>query len=178
MSEIQEKKIATSIDILMQPARFEHIQIVKYSEKKISYKNEQDMLKQEDQLTSELVADLIRTMRSLPDKLGKKTNAVELIEENIKKKIPEWLENNPVPNLAKKMYENSQKEQFVKAEEKDVGKESDKVAELIDNPEENDDKPIESKADKPKEENKEITQEDLFDDSELFGDNKENDDIF
>ena len=174
MSEIQEKKIATSIDILMQPARFEHIQIVKYSEKKISYENEQDMLKQEDQLTSELVADLIRTMRSLPDKLGKKTDAVELIEENIKKKIPEWLENNPVPNLAKKMYENSQKEQFIKAEEKDVEKESDKVAddkvaELIDDPEENEDKPIEPKADKPKEENKEITEEDLFDDNELFG---------
>jgi hypothetical protein len=97
---MEEKKIATSVDLLINVGQFEHIQITKYAEKKISYDSQEDMIKQEDELTSDLVNDVIRTMRTLPEKLGKKTNAVSAIEEKIQKKIPAWLDSNEVPNIA------------------------------------------------------------------------------
>ena len=102
---MQEKKIATSVDILVNVGQYEHIQITKYAEKKITYDSSEEMVKKEDELTDELVSDVIRSMRSLPDKLGKKTNAVAAIEERIQKKIPAWLENGSEPNIANKAKE-------------------------------------------------------------------------
>ena len=97
---MEEKKIATSVDILINVGSYEHIQITKYAEKKITYSSPEDMIKQEDLLTEELTNDIIRTMRALPNKLGKKTSANTAIEEKISKKIPEWMQNNIEPNIA------------------------------------------------------------------------------
>ena len=97
---MEEKKIATSVDIIINLGNYEHIQITKYAEKKIAYTNAEDMVKQEDQLTQELTSDIIRTMRALPSKLGKTTTANIAVEEKIAKKIPEWLLDNVEPNIA------------------------------------------------------------------------------
>ena len=45
-----EKKIATSVEVLIQPVRFESIRITKYSEAKIEYSSEEERIKQEDAL--------------------------------------------------------------------------------------------------------------------------------
>ena len=98
---MEEKKIATSVDILVNIDKFEHIQITKYSEKKISYSSKEDMIKQEDQLTAELVEDLLRTMRGIgPQVGGKVTTAVTKMEDKIQKKMPTWLEEGKEPNIA------------------------------------------------------------------------------
>jgi len=115
---MQEKKIATSVDLLINVGQYEHLQITKYAENKIEYESQEEMVKKEDQLTDELVADVIRTMRGLPEKLGKKTEAVSAIEEKIIKKIPGWLENNPVPNLAEKKFEDAQGKESARVEAK------------------------------------------------------------
>jgi hypothetical protein len=98
---MEEKKIATSVDILVNVDKFEHVQITKYSEKKISYSSKEDMIKQEDQLTAELVEDLLRTMRGIgPQVGGKVTTAVTKMEDKIQKKMPTWLEEGKEPNIA------------------------------------------------------------------------------
>jgi len=168
---MQEKKVATSIDILINVGQFEHIQITKYAEKKITYESSEEMVKKEDEVTSELASDIIRTMRALPDKLGKKTNAVELIEEKIQKRIPDWLANNPIPNLAKdKFVENQAKanvEIVVKKEKEE--KENREVANLVELPSELPiEKLVEKPVEKPSEKPLELKSDDLFDDEDLF----------
>ena len=104
-----EKKIATSVDILINVGAYEHIQITKYAEKKITYETPEEMVQKEDLLTDELVKDILRTMRSIPDKLGKKTDAVAKIEEKIGKKMPTWLEEGVEPNIANMAQKNANK---------------------------------------------------------------------
>ena len=107
---MEQKKIATSVDVLINVGAYEHIQITKYAERSISYGSKEEMLEQEDALTNEVVADLIRSMRSMPEKLGKKTTANIEIESKIAKKIPEWLNGNVEPNIAnnaKTQYDNN-----------------------------------------------------------------------
>lgn len=97
---MEQKKIATSVDVLINVGAYEHLQITKYAERSISYSSKEEMLEQEDALTNEVVADLIRSMRSMPEKLGKKTTANIEIEAKIAKKVPEWLNGNVEPNIA------------------------------------------------------------------------------
>ena len=104
---MEQKKIATSVEIMIHVGQFEHIKINKYGEKNIEYSTKEEMIKQEDVLTDELTNDIIRTMRALPGKLGKKTDAVTEIEEKIEKRMPEWLQAGSEPNIAKKTYENN-----------------------------------------------------------------------
>jgi len=107
-----EKKIATSVEVLIKVAQFESIRITKYGESKIEYSSDEEMSQQEDKLNDDVIADLVRSMRSLPAKLGKKTNSVVEIEEKIQKRIPEWLENNPEPNLANRAIKSHEKSEF------------------------------------------------------------------
>ena len=95
-----EKKIAECINVRINVGNYQHIELTKYAEKTIQYNSPEEMVKKEDELTNELVVNLIRNMRQLPDKLGKKTNAVTEVEEGISKTIPEWLKNGDVPNIA------------------------------------------------------------------------------
>ena len=87
-----EKKIAETVSVRINVGNYQHIEISKYAEKKIEYNNEEEMKKQEDQLTDELIANLVRNMKTIPEKLGKKTDAVVAVEESIIKAIPKWLE--------------------------------------------------------------------------------------
>lgn len=95
-----EKKIATSVNVRINVGNYQHIEITKCAEQNIAYESEKEMTAKEDKLTDSVVADILRTIRSIPDKLGKKTNAVEELEESVKKEIPRWLTEGGEPNLA------------------------------------------------------------------------------
>jgi len=172
---MMEKKIATSVDVLINVAQWEHLQITKYAEKKITYENEEDMVKQEDQLTDELVKDIIRTMRSLPDKLGKKTNAVASIEEKIQKKIPTWLEEGAEPNIANTAKVNADKavaKANAEAEQKKVKEETLKSVAQADT-DALFSEPEKASSEQPKDSDKDdngrdLDDSDLFDDEDLF----------
>lgn len=97
---MEQKKIATSVDIMIKVAQYEYIHVTKYSEKNISYENKDEMVSKEDELSKELVNDVVRTLRGIPDQLGQGKKAVTEIEEKIKTRIPEWLGNDPEPNIA------------------------------------------------------------------------------
>lgn len=172
---MEEKKIATSVDLLINVDRFEHLQITKYSEKKITYESQEEMIQKEDQLTDELVKDMIRTMRSMPNKLSKVsteklekiTTSITAIEDKISKKIPAWLEEGIEPNIANKAKENAvkavatshAKSEEAKANDDDRKKETEDFLESVYKTEE-----------KPKVEEKDdiVLDENLFDDEDLF----------
>jgi len=97
---MEQKKIATSVDIMIKVANFEYIHVTKYSEKNISYENKDEMVSKEDELSKELVNDVVRTIRGIPEQLGKGRSAVTEIEEKIKTRLPEWLGSDPEPNIA------------------------------------------------------------------------------
>ena len=95
-----QKKIATGVKVLIKVAEFESIEIAKYSETTIEFDSQENMVAQEEEHNADVVNDLIRSMRELPDRLGKKTNAVTKIEASIEGAIPKWLNENPIPNIA------------------------------------------------------------------------------
>jgi len=117
-----EKKIATSVEVLIKVADFESIRLTKYGESKIEYDSSEEMTTKEDRLNDEVVSDLVRAMRALPSKLGKKTNAVVEIEEKIKTKIPEWLKNGPEPNIANVAQKDAEKSEAKAHAENEVRK--------------------------------------------------------
>lgn len=122
-----EKRISESINVRINVGNFQHIQITKYAEKTITYESAEEMVKKEDELTEELLANLIRNMKTIPSRLGKTTNAVVEVEESIIKVIPEWLEESPIPNLAKDVHEkyvDEQKEEKDSAVEPEVKEEA------------------------------------------------------
>jgi len=114
-----EKKIAECINVRVNVGNYQHIELTKYAEKTISYNNEEEMVRKEDELTEELVANLIRNMRRIPERLGKDTTAVIEVEESIAKVIPEWLQNGDVPNLANKALTGHNKTVAEQKEERD-----------------------------------------------------------
>jgi len=99
---MEKKKVAETINIRINVGQYQHIEISKYAEKEIEYDSHDEMVQKEDQVTAELVDNLIRNMRTIPDKLGKETNAVEKFEDRVTKTIPEFMKGSQEPNLAKK----------------------------------------------------------------------------
>jgi len=95
------KKIATSIDILINVGRFEHIQVTKHGEADIEFENDDQRIKLEDQLTTETIEDGSRSLQIIVDVLGGKMEMpMKSIADKISKRIPTWLEDKNVPNLA------------------------------------------------------------------------------
>ena len=145
-----EKKIAETVSVRINVGNYQHIEISKYAEKKIEYNNEEEMKKQEDQLTDELIANLVRNMKTIPEKLGKKTDAVVAVEESIIKAIPKWLEEQPEPNIANKAKESNNSviaEQVTqnKKQEQDLDEEKDLLEDPVPGKEEKDNKKEEVK---------------------------------
>ena len=145
-----EKKIATAVEVLVKVANFESIRITKYGESKIDYDSPEDMLKKEDQLNDEVIADIVRSMKRLPEQFPNYANSILTMGDRIGKKIPEWLENNAEPNIAnvaKKDYEKSDAKAHAEKESKEqkIEEENEEVNDLI---EENEDK-NEENAEKP-----------------------------
>jgi len=96
-----EKKIATSVESLIKVAQYESIRITKYGEARIEYNSLEEMQNKEDDLSNEVIADLERCLRKLPEKFAKASETiVEDFGDKIYNKIPEWLKDGPEPNIA------------------------------------------------------------------------------
>jgi len=131
-----EKKIGTSVDLLINVARFEHVRVTKYSEQIIEYENEDEMKQKEDQLDKDLISNVVRSLTALPSSIGlnkSRTEAVEAINDTVAKSIPEWM-GKPEPNIAKDVHSKAiaeeQAEKVEKTESKE--KENEELSNLLD----------------------------------------------
>ena len=89
-----QKKIATSIDVLINVDRFEHVQVTKYSEKQIEYRDEAERQQEEDKLTIEVTEDLVRSLSIMSEAIGGKTiEPTKAIVEKMRKKMYEFARN-------------------------------------------------------------------------------------
>ena len=180
-----EKKIATAVEVLIKTAQFENIRVTKYHEAKIEFESDEEMRQKEDKLSEAAVDDLIRGLRIKAEKIGKRIEGViEEAKENIQKRIPEWLEADPEPNianLAQKAHEKAEAEIHADEENKKEEEKNDPVLApepVADNKEEKKEekkeepeqkKESESEAKKEAEESDDLNDDDLFmDDDDLF----------
>jgi hypothetical protein len=97
---MSHRKISECINVRINVGNYQHIELTKYAEEAIDYSSDKERIAKEDQLRDDLMANLIRSMKAIPEKLGKGIEEAIEVEEAIKKAIPEWLENGPVPNIA------------------------------------------------------------------------------
>ena len=95
-----KRKIAECINVRINIGNYQHIELTKYAEEEIEFLDVKELVAKEDDLRNDLVSSLIRSMKYIPEKLGKGADKAIEVEESIKKAIPEWLEKNPVPNIA------------------------------------------------------------------------------
>lgn len=164
---MNEKKIATAIDILINVDRFEHIQITKYGEAEINYASEEERKQKEDQLTAETIDDAKRSLDIIVKNLQNKgAQPVEAIKEKIVNKMPSWLEKGAEPNianLAEKNFEKNKANAEADNEKatKDKAEASQEISEILEEKPEKKDKP-EGTEKKPE-------------DADIFGDFKEED---
>lgn len=188
---MEQKKIATSVDIMIKTASYEYIHVTKYAEKNITYDSKEEMVLKEDGLSKELVNDVVRTLRGIPDQLGQgKTEIVEA-EEKIKTRIPEWLGSDPEPNIANianpvssanmAKKNNDKSEAEIKAKEEEKLEKSNRESSIVEDLFDEKDSPSETKETEASESSKNeenkpelkksenIEFEDLFaDDTDLF----------
>jgi len=97
---MSQRKISECINVRINVGNYQHIELTQYAEEAIEYSTEVERIDKEDQLRDELIVRLKRSMKAIPEKLGKGIEAAIEVEEAIQKAIPEWLENGPVPNIA------------------------------------------------------------------------------
>lgn len=124
-----DKKIATSLEVLIKVAQYESIRLTKYGETKIEYSSKEEMIQKENQLQAEVMDDLLRSMRALPNQIGKSANAVVEIEEKIQKRIPEWLEKGAEPNIADTAKKSAEKSEAIAHDENEQRKETSRAKE-------------------------------------------------
>jgi len=151
-----EKKIATSVEVLIKVAQYESIRVTKYGESKIEYDSPDEMVKKENELNDQVIDDLIRSLKGVPEKFPKSSNCVVDIGEKIEKKIPEWLENGAEPNIsngAKKAHEKSDGKTHVKVEkvEEKKNEENEELNDLFGDTEEKKEEPTTTEAPKTEE---------------------------
>lgn len=106
---MKKRKIAECINVRINVGNYQHIEITKYAEEEIEYQTQEDRISKE----SELIEDLIDSLKVSMSQVTKKMNmgideAIE-VQESISKTIPEWLKNNPIPNIANKAYQSNKK---------------------------------------------------------------------
>lgn len=109
-----KRKIARSVNVRVNVGNFQHIELTNYCEEEIDYSSQQDLLEKENALFNDLIDSVVRDMNSIPDRLGKKDVPIAQLNESITKAIPEWLEKDPIANLAKK--KNIQDEAKIESE--------------------------------------------------------------
>jgi len=180
-----EKKIATSLEVLIKVAQYENIRLTKYAEAKIEYGSEAERIEKENQLQAEVSADLVRSLNSLPTQFSKAPKQIaEEFSERTAKIIPEWLENGPEPNIAdnaKKANEKAEAEIHASEEQKkEVTDATVTEMEELFGPDEpnsvdpkSEEKPLESASNEPEPEisediSEDVQEEDFDDDEDLF----------
>ena len=94
------RKVSDCISVRINVGNYQHIELTKYAEETIEFSSEKERIEQEDNLRNDLIESLKRSMKAIPEALGKGIQSAIEVEEAIQAKIPEWLEQNPVPNIA------------------------------------------------------------------------------
>lgn len=178
---MSKRKIASCINVRINVGNFQHIELVKYAEEEIEYSSAEERIAKEDDLRNDLVSDIIRSMKAIPERLGKGISEAIEVEESIKKAIPSWLEENPIPNIANNAEKLVTK---VAAEQKDALSKQNKIIpeeivkdDKISAPQKDTAKPNEPK-DNAKENVKDLFEDDLkaldanaaTDDDDIFDD--------
>jgi hypothetical protein len=95
-----KRKISECINVRINVGNYQHIELTKYAEEEIEFDSTKERVEKEDILRDDLIASLVRSMKTIPEKLGKGVANVVEVEEAIKKAIPEWLAKDPIPNIA------------------------------------------------------------------------------
>jgi len=115
----KQRKISECVNVRINVGNYQHIEITKYAEESISYETEEERVALEEELTNDLVTGIIRSMRTIPEKLGKGVSNAQEVEEEIINAIPEWLDNHQTPNIATTSNKAQDKINRVAAEQKD-----------------------------------------------------------
>jgi hypothetical protein len=97
---MSQRKISECINVRINVGNYQHIELSKYAEETVEYSSKEELIQKEDSLRDDLIASVIRSMKAIPERLGKGVEAAIEVEESIKKAIPSWLENGAVPNIA------------------------------------------------------------------------------
>jgi hypothetical protein len=131
---MSKRKISECINVRIAVGNYQHIEITKYAEEEIEFSSTKERVEKEDALRADVVENLIRSMKAIPERLGKGIeNAIE-VEEAIKKKIPEWLANDPIPNVANGALKINDKVVLKQKADKDkaIAEKADKEEKLVD----------------------------------------------
>ena len=115
----KKRKISECINVRINVGNFQHIEITKYAEEEIFYENDQERVEKEDELTNDLVVSIVRSMKSIPEKLGKGVSNAQDVEDAIVKAIPEWMDKKETPNIATTSNKAEKRHNEVQAEQKD-----------------------------------------------------------
>jgi len=95
-----KRKISGCVNCRIRAGDYQHIEVVKYAEEEIEYSSKDDLKAQEDALNDDLIDCMLRSLTKTAERLGQgKAQAIE-VEETLSTAIPEWLANDPVPNIA------------------------------------------------------------------------------
>lgn len=94
------RKISSCVNVRMNVGNYQHIEFTQYAEEQIEFSSTSERIAKEDELFNDLTQNILRSIKSLPEKLGKGIDQAVEVQESIKKAIPAWLESNPVPNIA------------------------------------------------------------------------------
>jgi hypothetical protein len=123
------RKISDCINVRINVGNYQHIELTKYAEEQIEYATEAERIAKEDRLVDELVASMKRSLNVVASKLkgGESLKNVTEVEESISKRIPEWLENDPVPNIANKALSGHNKSTATQYDEKSKPAASDNI---------------------------------------------------
>lgn len=95
-----KRKIAECINIRINVGNYQHIELTKYAEEEIEFDSISERQKKEDDLREDLLANMMRSMKAIPARLGKGVEQAAEVEEAIQKAIPAWLEKGAIPNIA------------------------------------------------------------------------------
>jgi hypothetical protein len=180
---MEKRKISECVNVRINIGNYQHIEITKYAEEEIEFSSASERIQKEEALTDDLTQSLIRSMKAIPERLAKGVDQAVEVQALIKKAIPEWLANSPVPNIANNAKKNEIKADADAKSNKDEAVARVKEVDLM----ENDVAPVPSQAPAHEtNEKNEAEANELFDDGatntsvkksdndDLFGD----DDIF
>jgi hypothetical protein len=167
-----KKKIAETLNLRVNIGNYQHIEISKYAEQEIEYETKEEMIEKENAFTSDLLDNLVRNLDVIPQKVSKVEEVSVLkVKESIGRAIPEWMNDNQEPNLAKKKSIQSEAEQVEQAEkvEGNIVKADNEIDDLLGG---NDTKSVpEEKVEVENGKTKEkvvVAEDDLFGESDLF----------
>lgn len=97
---MSKRKIAECLNVRINVGNYQHIELTKYAEEEIEYSSDSERIQKEQALRDDLLTNLITSMKAIPERLNKGVAQAQEVEESIKRTIPEWLANGPVPNIA------------------------------------------------------------------------------